>query len=125
MVDVIIACEELGVSRAAICTSAKYKDFYRKSSKTKRDAKFDLQGFIKYSELQEELVEKTKLFTEYLHKIESISYPQIAKISGVAGNNINKCIYGYDAALKISISFRTNHPLMWDRFHKYYGWKTR
>ncbi len=99
------ASEKLNISSAALCTAAKYADFYKKSDTNKKNAMFDIDGYLKKNALMIELVEKTKLFTEYLNKIEKISYTEIAKISGTSPQLISACIFGYKQALTICVMF--------------------
>jgi len=121
-IPVMTACERLGISNAAICISAKYKPFYKKSDPDKRNAMFNLDEYIKKEDLKKELIEKTKLFTEYLYYIEGLSYTQIGRIAGVGFQTLHSCNFGYKAALKICVRFREFYKFHWSRFHLYYNY---
>ena len=105
LVPVSIACKTLGVSNSAICISDKYKPFYKKSDKDRRNAEFDIAGYIKKEDLKTELIEKTKLFTEYLFHIEGISYTKMSRIAKVSFQTLHSCNFGYRAALQICVIF--------------------
>ncbi len=116
------ASEKLNISSAALVVSAKYVDFYRKADTNKKNAMFDIDGYLKKNALMTELVEKTKLFTEYLNKIEKVSYLEIAKISGASSQIISECAFGYKQALTICVMFRAKRQKEWIGFHDYYGY---
>ncbi len=119
-----LAAEQLNVTSACLVRDCnKYRQFFKKAEPKKRNAMFDVTAFLHAEEIKTELVEKTKLLTEYLHHEEGMSYIQMATLSKVAVQQIAPCIYGYTAALKISIAIRDRKPYLFKRFHEYYGWK--
>lgn len=124
MIPVAIATDILKISSSSIATSKKYKPFYVKASKGNKNAKFDLEGYLKNERMMSELTEKTKLLTEYLHHIENISYGKMGKITKVSANPLKCASYGFNKALLISKAVRIKLPNEWKRFHEYYGWKT-
>ncbi len=120
------AAEQLGVTDACLVRDCeKYRPFFKKSDPKKRNATFNLIGFLKAEELKEELVAKTQLLTEYLHHIEGMTYMDMSRLTGVVVQQIASCVYGYTAALKLSRAIRDNKPHLFRRFHEYYGWEVK
>jgi len=123
-ISVQLAAEQLDCTVACLFRDApKYRPFLRKSTKGNHDAGFNLSGFLEAESLKEELTEKTKLLTEYLHHIEGMKYYEIENISGVTQQSIGTCIFGFDAALKIARAIKKKYPYEFKRFEIYYGWK--
>lgn len=123
-VSIEIACEQLGITSSAICVSKKYKDYYKKSDKGTRNASFDLNGFTAHNDTKKELVEKVSLFTEYLNKVEDMTYEQIAKVGRVTLQQVAGLNMGYVSSLKLALRFREFYPFHFKRFHQYYSWRT-
>lgn len=115
------ACDKLRIKSSTICVSGRYKDFYIKSEAGKRNAKFALDEFLRYEDEQINIVEKTKLFTEYLNAEEGVIYEKIGEIGKTSFQTISQCTYGYEAALRILAGIKEICPLYLKRFNEYYG----
>lgn len=83
---------------------------------------FDVLGYRKYETLREELLEKTKLFTEYMVHEEGERYTGIAKKVGITHQSLWKVNYGLGTALKILKYYKANEIEALKRFDSYYGW---
>lgn len=115
------AVKTLGVSQGTL-HGKKYDDFRLPSENGK--AYFDIGAYTAYADLQEELVEKVKLFIEYLYHIEGMSYQKMARLSGVNVNSLHSHIFSYQRALRIAVGIREFYPLHLKRFDEYYSWRT-
>jgi hypothetical protein len=111
-----------------------YKDtsiFYDKRSSLrkfviKREKQFDLFDMKAYMDEEEHktsMIEKVKLFVEYLKHIENMSSKDIATISTVTPTLVNRLDFGYKTAKKIVKQFAQYRPFHLKRFDEYYGWK--
>ena len=122
-IPIKVAADQIGVTDSCLYTdSLKYRPFLRKFVSGEEEAGFDLKGFLAREELKTELVEKTRLLTEYLFHEEGVTYTEIGEIAGVTPQQISMCNFGYDTALKIAKGIRNVKPYHFERFHKYYGW---
>jgi len=122
-VNVQYAADQLGCTVACLFRDApKYRPFLRKSSDGKHNAGFNLEAYINSQELRTQLIERTRLMSEYLHHIEGVTYTDMGKLAGVTIQQIAMCTYGYDVALALARAVKKELPYEWERFHKYYGW---
>jgi len=122
-VNVQYAADQLDCTVACLFRDApKYRPFLRKSSDGLHNAGFNLDGFRDAQELKVQLVERTKLLTEYLCHIEGMTYLEMAELSDVGQQSIWSCSYAFDSARKIATAIKKKKPYHWERFHKYYGW---
>ena len=120
------ASEQLGCTAATLFRDCeKYRPYIRLATEGKRNAGFNLSAFRANEENRHELLEKTKLLTEYLHHIEKVTYVKMSKISGVPIYRLSGCNYSFKAAYDIAKSVRNEMTSEFDRFHKYYGWKNK
>jgi len=122
-VNIQYAAEQLGVTESCLFRDApKYRPFLRKASEGSYDAGFDLSSFMKVEERKEQLLERTKLLTEYLCHIEGLTYREMGELTGVGKQSICQCIYGFNGAYKIAKAIRNKRPFHFKRFEEYYGW---
>ena len=118
------AISRLGLkSTSAIITSRKYNRFYHKSDKGRRNATFDLDEYLKHEALEEELLEKSKLFVEYLVHIEDRSYTWMAKFSGSSIQTMSQHNFSFDRARQLIKGIALSEPELIKRFDEYYGWR--
>jgi len=117
------ASEILGVSDSAIVASAKYKPFHIKTD-NKRESYFDIQGYRHRQDIENQLLEKTKLFIEYLVHEEGIGYSYMAKKSKIPVQALSNHAFSVKKAFGLMKWFKFNRPYLIDRFDNYYGWKT-
>ena len=116
------AAEMLGKTVPTLMNTPRYMRFHIRSSEGSKDAKFDLESYLKEQDHRVETIEKLKLFVEYLRHIEGVSYAEMSRITGVSVHMLNRLEIGYDHS--IAIITKMNRDLI-DRFDKYYGWKTK
>jgi hypothetical protein len=122
-VKVQYAAEQLGCTVGCLfLDTPKYRPYLRLSRKGKKDAGFNLEAFTKAEATKSMLLERTKLLTEYLNKIESMTYEEIAELSGVGQQSIWSCSYAFNSAYKIAKAVRDKLPYHFERFERYYGW---
>lgn len=121
LVTLYEAGEELDLNPCTFYNSEnrKYEDFIHVIGGKKY---FDIRGYKDFEDLKVELLEKTKLFTEYLAHEEGVTYTSIAKSVGITFQVLSKVNYGFDSALKICRWYKKNDPSAIERFDKYYGW---
>jgi hypothetical protein len=123
-VPVRIAAEQLEVTESCLFRNTnKYRPYLRLCKDGEESAGFDIKGFLKKEDLRTELLEKTKLLTEYLYHEEDISYGEIGKMAGVSAQSVSLCKFNYDTALKIALGIRNNKPEYIRKFDIYYGWE--
>jgi len=93
-----------------------------KSSRGKRDAKFNVTQYRKDKELESQMIAKTTLFIEYLRHIEEVTYQQVAKNISTSANNISDHRISMKLAVKLARYYRDNEEDKWIRFHEFYNW---
>ena len=117
------ACNRIGVTDSVIYTSKKYRPYLHKTGTRSIENRFDIEGYLRQRDIEEELVEKTKLFVEYLIHIEHIKVKEIAQMAGCSENLIYAHQFGYDIALRIVTAFDRDRRGLVDRFDGYYGFR--
>ena len=115
------AREILGLTQtSALVSNDKYKRFYHPIKGTRDARVFDIDGYKKWDATLYGLIEKTKLFIEYLVHERGITYSEISKHAGVAVQSVSSHMFGDKTALKICKAYRLYIPT----FDDYYGFKT-
>lgn len=121
LVTLYDAGEELNINPCTFynAENRKYDDYIYDVSGKKM---FDVEGYRHFEALKEELLEKTKLFTEYLFHEEGFTYTEIANSVGITHQVLSKVNYGFETAFKILKWFKANNRYAIERFDIYYGW---
>ena len=124
MISVSEAALRLGLGECTLYSNREpYRRFFTPSTEGKR-AMFDIEGYEEYVDTREELVEKTRLFTEYLRHELKIRYSYVAKLAGTSVQLISRCRYEFDVAYRIMKEIKKQHPDWIEQFDDFYGWKT-
>ena len=117
------AAEILGLKPCTLVQKYMAK-YHQKASTGRRNAKFNVDQYLKDKELEDELVSKTGLFVEYLRHIEDITYTEMSNKTGICLNSINQLRFGMDSAMKFCQYYREKETNLWDNFHTYYNWRS-
>lgn len=123
MITIKQAAEHLGLKNAS---SLSVKDsIYRKYlyGIGTRNIRFDIVSYENDIGREEELIERTKQFIEYLVHIENEPYIRIAKNTGLRHQSLWTHSFGYKNAVKILNWYKNYRPYSIQRFDYYYGWK--
>ena len=102
-----------------IINGKRYQPFYHPIKGTRRLRVFDLAGFRKHEETQYALIEKAKLFVEWLIHERGFTNTEIAEKAGISHQLVNSHRWSFEVAYKIVAS---NRDYVYS-FDKYYGWK--
>lgn len=116
------AADKLDVTISALCTSDKYQPF-RHTTDNRRVSFFDVEGYLKKEADLKELLEKTRLFVEYLVHEEELTYSFISKATGIYIQSISAHSFAADKALTLLQWFRDYRPWYLTRFDSFYNWK--
>lgn len=117
------AAEILGIAPESLCTAVRYKPFYRGRTKGVNEAYFDLTGYQKFEEIEYSLLEKTKLFLEYLVHEEGYTYTSIAQKTKVHVQALHQHKFSASKARIIAKWFAKYRPFSLSRFDEFYEWK--
>lgn len=116
------AVEVLGVpSSSHIINAAKYKPFYYPIKGHKNLKVFDINGFRRHEENVFSLMEKTKLFIEWLKEERGFTNSEIARNAGIASQTLYAYTFGDKAAYAICKVHKAYIPA----FDEYYGWRRK
>ena len=121
------ASKVLGLKESSsLYTSPRYKRFVINAKKGSKGgasgALFDLGGYRKYYGNVNVLIERTKLFTEYLRHECNMKYDEIGAISKTNPSIISGLHFGQSVAMRIVSSFRDTRPELIAAFDEYYDW---
>ena len=120
LVTLTEATELLGLSDpTVIINGEKYKRFYHPVRGRKNMCTFDIKGYRKWEQIEYGLIEKTKLFVEWLIHERGFTTSEIAKKANISNTLLRSHMYSWKTAYKISKSHKGYIPA----FDKYYGWK--
>lgn len=108
-------------SSAHIINAARYKPFYHPIKGHKNLKVFDIKGFRKHEENVFSLMEKTKLFVEWLKEDRGLTNSEIARNAGIAPQTLHAYTFGDKAAYAICKVHKAYIPA----FDEYYGWRRR
>lgn len=123
LIRATIAAEVLGIDISALCVSQKYKQFYHKTD-NRRESYFDIGGYKTLEGKKESLLEKTKLFIEYLRYEEKLTYKEMSK-AGIHIQALHRHDFSFEKAFSFARWFAINRPFFVKRFDEYYEWKPK
>lgn len=112
------ASEALGIHTSALFNKKlpKYHDFIVPGEG------FDILGYKRREDILDDMVETTKLFIEYLNKVEELSYEKIAALGGSDKKSMSTLDLKRKKSLKFLVNILKNEPLLIERFDSYYNY---
>lgn len=116
------ASEMLGIDTASLCVAQKYKPFYKSRKDNMGGAFFDVSAYLNFEETQFSILEKTKLFVEYLVHEEKYTYSFIATKGQLQVQALHHHSFSVKKAINIAKWFAHYRPFTIQRFDEYYGW---
>ena len=118
------AASMLNVSPTTLTTSkGKYRRFYRPAKEGKKDAAFDIDGYLKWEAMLDHYIKMAALLTEYLRHEKGIGYTELSRMLGVAKGSLEKAIFSLQSAIKITETLKRDYPDLWQDFHDYYDFR--
>ena len=115
---------QLGVHHTTLLSSNKYNKFYIKPSEGRRDARFDLDAYLHWQEVENSLTAQVGLLVEYIHHVENVSYEAIAQLSKVHVVHLHAHNFGFKMALKIARAIREFRFFWMKRYLEYYSYNS-
>lgn len=110
-----------GVSQPAISMNEKYQKYITRKDGFVFVSQSNIKKFIDDEQTIEAIREKTKLFVEYLNKIEKVTYTEISKKINLSDQSVISLMFGTEHCYKIIKAYE--HFL--EDFDWYYGFNTK
>lgn len=111
----------LGLKDDSALHQPKYKRFFL--DKVDGNRMFDFEACKKRLELEERILEMTKLFVEYVYHIEEVKYADMSKVLDVSIQALSQHSFGHKLATKMLINAKLYKPYWLSRFDEYYNFK--